>query len=317
MLSQWPVVANVLKASVVLLIVNLKFKGGNSLLFSPIFYMIKINSSQYNYKIIKKQFLKKIEIFSFFRNENGDMSMWLVSPQHGRSYVVGKCQNRYVVSKGNGLSYTQNSLLKSLDQEKDIWGLLLYEDALRDFNLGNEINSLGIKTNEMEAIIELDFPIHINKEVIKPILLQYSVECPFRISDAPFISKRQISQYMKEWKKLDKWNCKHFYEIASHILISNLRILHDNKILHNALTSQNLTWALELLDFELASSPRFPYEKEDYKRHVPDLFNREIIFTYQIILDIAWILRERPDYAYLDSLFRDYGFDFQKEFYLL
>lgn len=278
--------------------------------------MLPIRAQTCNYSILKKDINFQNEIYPLFRSTLGKKKMWLVSPQHGRSYVMGKCENRYVVSKGNGLSYTQNSFLKTLDNEKDIWGLSLYDDALRDFNLCNEINSLGIKTNEMEAIVELDFPIHINNEIINPILLQYSVENPYRISDAAFMSRRQISQYVKDWKKLDKWNCKHFYEIASLILISNLRILHDNKILHNALSSQNLTWALELLDFELASSPGYPYEEEDYNRHIPDLFNREILHIYQIILDIAWILKEKPDYEYLDSLFKDYGFDFQKEFKL-
>lgn len=279
--------------------------------------MIPIQTKVYDFRLLKSHYSPHTNYYPFFRSNTGKEKMWLVSPQHGRSYVVAKSKKKWIISKGNGLSYTQDSLLKSLDQEKELWGLLLYKDALRDFNLGHEINSLGIKTNEMEAIIELDFPIHINNETIKPILLQYSVECPYRISDAPFMYKRQISQYVKDWKTMDKWNCKHFYEIASHILISNLRILHDNKILHNALTSQNLTWALEFLDFELASSPQYPYESEDYKRHVPDLFNREIIFIYQIILDIAWILRETPDYTYLDSLFKDNGFDFQKEFQLI
>lgn len=276
--------------------------------------MISLKAKLYNYATLAGS--PKV-VYPLFRSKTGEERMWLVSPQHGRSFVMGTKDNRWILSKGNGLSYTQNSILKSIDQTTEIWGLLLYKDSLRDFTLGNEIASLGIKTNVMEAIIKLDFPLNLNNETINPILLQYSTESPYRISDASFMTKSQINNHVLNWKKYDKWNCDKNYKIAANILISNLRILHDNQILHNALTSQNITWALELLDFELASSPSFPYHNEDYERHVPDLFNREIIFTYQIILDIAWILNENPDYYYLDSLFNDYGFDFNREFKIL
>ena len=270
------------------------------------------------YNIIATNYSKNIDIYPLIRSKSSKINMWVISPQHGRSYVVGREDNRYIITKGNGLSYTNHRLIKILEQDFEIWGLLRLNDALRDFNLGNEISSLGIKTNRMNAVIELEFNLTFDPtNIIKPILLQYSVECPYRISDAAFIDRKTIHKYIKDWYKLDKWNCDSYYKIAANVLISNLRVLHDHKILHNALTSQNLTWSLELLDFEIASSPRYPYENEDYRRHIPDLFNREILYTYQIILDIAWILKEKPDYNYLDSLFKDYGFDFQKEFRLI
>lgn len=279
--------------------------------------MITVPAQLCDYRIITSHNSKNIDVYPFIRTESSKINMWIISPQHGRSYIVGRKDNRYIITKGNGLSYTNCRLIKILKQDFEIWGLLRLKDALRDFNLGNEISSLGIKTNQMDAVIELELNLTSDPDnIIKPILLQYSVECPYRISDAAFMSQKAIRKYIKEWYKLNKWNCNSNYKIAANVLISNLRILHDNKILHNALTSQNLTWALELLDFEIASSLNYPYEEEEYRRLIPDLYNREILYIYQIILDIAWILRENPDYAYLDSLFKEYGFDFQKEFFL-
>ena len=100
--------------------------------------------------------------------------------------------------------------------------------------------------------------------------------------------------------------------IAANVLIHNLRILHDNNILHNAIHEQNYTWALELLDFELACSPNHPYTKEDDQRHAKDLFAREIIQTYVIINYIAGVLREEPDFKAIDSLFKEFGFDLKQ-----
>lgn len=282
--------------------------------------MIAIPAQCYDYKVLDVANAdKNIDIYPFFRTGSSNIYMWLISPQHGRSYIVKRYKERYIISKGNGLSYTNCDIIKINEQDFELWGLLRLKDAMRDYNLGREIASLGIKTNQMEAVIELDFNLRfLNEELIKnPILLQYSVECPYRISDGAFISQKVINRYIKDWRNLDKWHCDANYKIAAHVLTSNLRILHDHEILHNALTPQNITWALELLDFEIASSPNYPFEREDYRRHIPDLFSREILHIYQIILDIAWILREKPDYNYLDSLFKDYDFDFQTEFKLI
>ena len=252
-------------------------------------------------------------LYPYFRRDKGPRHMAIVSPQHGRSYVVHQPispdDGRYIVSNGNGLSYTTQTIIITPEQTYDIFGLLAKDDALRDFNVGMEIAELGIKTNIMEAVLELNMDVvgH-NSQIIHPYLLQYSVESPYRISDAAFMTKDTIRKYVEKWNSLDEWNCDASYKIAAHVLIRNLRILHDNQILHNAFSSQNLTWALELLDFELAYTPSIPYTKEDYCRHVPDLYDREVMYIYQIILDIAWILQEDVDYGFLDGLFAYYGF---------
>ena len=100
--------------------------------------------------------------------------------------------------------------------------------------------------------------------------------------------------------------------IAADLLLRNLRILHDSKILHNAISEQNYTWSLELLDFELACSPTNPYTSEDDMRHVKDLFPRELLQTYVIINYIAGILGEVVDFKIVDNLYKEYGFDIGK-----
>ena len=92
--------------------------------------------------------------------------------------------------------------------------------------------------------------------------------------------------------------------------MSNLRVLHDNEVLHNAIQIQNYTWALELLDFELSCSPSYPYSQEDDRRHVKSLFARELIQTYEVINYIAGVLQEPVDYQKIDDIYAKYGFDF-------
>ena len=253
-------------------------------------------------------------IFPCLRNIYGGKEMFCPSPLHGRSFVVGRTDNgRYIVSKGNGLSYTQYQFLNTGEFGDDTLGLLLRKDAERDFTMGQEIEALGIKTNHMEYVIELEQEIHLpNGHTIKPVLLQYDVECPYRICDAPFMTQEQIQSEVAKWEHMNEKGFDQAYLIAANVLIQNLRILHDHKILHNAIHEQNYTWALELLDFELACSPTHPYEREDDRRHVKSLFPREILQTYVIINYIAGVLREDIDYAVVDALFSEYGFDIQR-----
>lgn len=237
----------------------------------------------------------------------------LVSPEHGRSYVVGKRGDRYIVSKGNGLSYSQLAFINTKEHSSDTWGLLLRQDAVRDFIVGNEVRNLGIKTNHMEYVLELDRYILLeNGKQLKPVLLQYSVECPYRLSDAAYMGHDEIMHWVDKWDSMFPNNNEYHYQTAAEVLIRNLRVLQDNGILHNAISNQNYTWALELLDFEIAHSPNYPYTMEDAQRHVLDLYAREIIFTYQIIVQVAGYLHEQVDFRWMDSLFEQYGFDIKQ-----
>ena len=252
--------------------------------------------------------------FPYLRSRDGDKEIWCPSPLHGRSFVVGKAPNgRFIVSKGNGLCYTQHPFLHTGEFYDGTWGLLLRQDAERDFIMGQEIEALGIKTNHMEYVIEIDKKIQLpNGHVVKPVLLQYDVECPYRICDAAFMTQAQILNEVSKWEQMNERCYAKAHMIAANVLIKNLRILHDHNILHNALSEQNYTWALELLDFELACSPTHPYNNEDDMKHVKDLFPRELMQTYVIINYIAGVLHEVINYSQVDALFAEYGFDLKQ-----
>lgn len=253
--------------------------------------------------------------FPFLSHKGGGVSMYNISPIHCRSFVVGQHEDgRYIVSKGNGLSYSEYRFLYTPEMPTDVWGLLRKEDAIRDFYCGQDVQALGIKTNQMECVLELDYPIYIpqTQETLNPCLLQYNVECPYRIADAGFMKPEQIWKEVHKWEKLTDKSFQEDYLIAADVLIRNLKIMHNNGVLHNALTFENLTWALELLDFELCHTRQHPYSKEDYARHVPDLFDREVIDTYRLIIYIAGILHQQVDFQLIDNMFLEYGFDLRK-----
>ena len=93
------------------------------------------------YTIIKSNDVS-VPPFPYFRDSSGNRTMICVSPHHGRSYIVSKKDGRYIVSKGNGLSYTQYSHVHSGEFDDYTWGILLKDEAERDFESGIEVHDL-------------------------------------------------------------------------------------------------------------------------------------------------------------------------------
>ncbi len=278
-----------------------------------IIIMESLKAKEIKYHILKNNEKVNFAPFPYLRDADGDKIMWSVSPNHGRSYVVDKDKGKYIISKGNGLSYTQYKSIYTSEYGNNIWGLSLREDAERDFLLGLEIQSLGIKTNTMECVLELEYTVQLtNGVIIKPVLLQYSVECPYRIYDTAYMPKVELEKQVNKWERLNKKDYDKPYLIAADILVSNLRTMHSNNILHNAIHPHNYTWALELLDFELSYSPRHPYLKREDNEQVAILMKREILQTYEVIKHIAFGIGDNIDYAQVDNIFDEYGFDLSK-----
>lgn len=273
--------------------------------------MKNYRAKECSYIILRSNPLCSSEPIPLFRDPDGDKIMYCVGPNHGRSFVVGRTNDgKYIISKGNGLSYSQFQFLFTPENNENTWGLLLRDSAIRDFDLGMEIASLGIRTNKMEYVIELETKIQLTSgHIISPILLQYVVDCPYRICDTPYMPKYIIDEQVQKWEQLNERGFEDYYMIAANVLISNLRKLHLNNILHNAIHYQNYTWALELLDFEIACSPAHPYSKSVDMSIVKDLFSREVVQTYEIINHIAGCLGENIDYKKVDDLFAEYGFE--------
>ena len=271
--------------------------------------MQKISAKKVPFTLLKTS-ETEVAPFPYLRDSSGAENMVCISPHHGRSFIVSKEDERFIVSKGNGLSYTQYTYLYSGEFDENTWGILLEDDAIRDFEVGKEIRDLGIKTNIMQYVIKLEHEIRlIDGHTLFPVLLQYSVECPYRICDFPYMDKNEVYKEVEKWEKYNAKGYRQSSLIAAEVLVNNLRILHSNQILHNAIHPQNYTWALELLDFEISHSPKYPYTQTEYLDVVKKLFPREIIQTYDVINHIAASLGETINHAELEELFWQHGFD--------
>ena len=272
--------------------------------------MRTFKASIQDYRVICESDNHSCSPIPLLRDNDGDHIIHCLSPIHGRSFVLkqGQTYKPWTIGKGNGLSYTNKPLVKTTPDFTDTWGGLTLDSAIRDFKICMEVNQLGIQTNRMDYVLELDFDILQNGNSQRAALLQYSVQCPYRISDYGFVPRLVMQDAITSWKALTTKSYNDRYLIAADVLLRNLRIMHDNNIMHNALHPQNYTWALELLDFEASRSDKCPYSSSEYETNVAYLFDMEILQTYEVINYIAWCLGEKINYATLDRLFEEYGF---------
>lgn len=236
------------------------------------------------------------------------------SPLHGRSLIANfnPDLNRYIITKGNGLTYFPFGFISTGEMEDYAWGLLRPEDAIRDFKSGNYINKLGILTNNMEAVYKLEKqPIsHLKlNNTVEPTILQYNVHCPYRIADMPFLSKQTVLFFIEQWSNFHNIEYSLIHCNAADILISNIRKLHDNGVLHNSIHIQNYTLSLELVDFELSRTPDTPYDIENEEHVYKALQNREIIQSLEIVNHIAYYFDEILNYGILRKIMTKYGYE--------
>lgn len=235
------------------------------------------------------------------------------TPMHGRSVVVShdRQSQRYIAIKGCGLTYSPYTFVSTGEFNDHVWGATKKQAALREYVAGRFISDLGIRTNQMQAVFELEESEMITmqgKRRIRPTIVQYSVESPYRIGDIPFLDRKQVMNCIDRWSsyKVDYPTTAHL--VAAEILFGAIRQMHSSNVLHNAIDQHNLTLALELLDFEMSSTPNMPYPRKD-QRDVARLMPREVMHAFEIVSFIAFYLREKTNDKKLLQLMEKNGFE--------
>lgn len=236
------------------------------------------------------------------------------SPLHGRS-VIAKYNidsNRYTITKGNGLTYFPFNFVATEELENYAWGYLRKDDAIRDYQSGNYISKLGILTNKMEAVFTLEpQSIMLSSQIkkIEPTILQYSVICPYRISDILFLSREMILSFVNRWADFHEKIHSEIHCTSAEVLLKNIRLMHENDVLHNAIHSQNYTLSLELLDFELSRTPITPYDNDNDEQTYKKLQKREIMQSLEIVNHIAFFFKEKVNSKLLRQIMIKNGFE--------
>lgn len=230
---------------------------------------------------------------------NSHVKAIIPSPWHGRSVSICKSNKKWIVIKGAGCPYMKYPYTITPENKNRYWGLITKDECLREYYFMNKVNSLGVKTSTFLSINKLigDF-----KTSIQPYNLIYSLETPLRLIDLDFLNpeqKKLIKNKLLNKSKYKKLHL-HFIDVISEYLLT----LYSNGIIHNSLSTHNITLSLELIDFE-ASFERETCEEGEFNKLIP----REIVQLREIGFSIAYWFEEKYNINDVEDIIHSKRFD--------
>ena len=86
-------------------------------------FSCRYSAQEVGYSILYKN-PTNVNPFPLLKSNTGNSTLYNICPAtHCRSFVVSKTDDRFIVSKGNGLSYTEWTFLNTGEFGDDTWGV--------------------------------------------------------------------------------------------------------------------------------------------------------------------------------------------------
>lgn len=224
------------------------------------------------------------------------------SPWHGRSIHWVDSGGVHVL-KGSGVPYLPQPYLDTGELPGYIWGGLRGDDALREWNILMAAQSWGIRCPEPGAVFRYDFsqpPIPGHPFEYHGWL--YRVDSPYRLVDLEFLGQKGGSLLTAAIRKTG-WKGDLLHLGLAHWLGLTLSRVRRAGWFHNAVTTHNITVALELLDFEAAHRLDDP----SVDRAMRDaLLAREQVHALEVLYYVSFWLGEQFNAAVAGAVLNEY-----------
>lgn len=225
----------------------------------------------------------------------------------------------YIDIKGLGMPRKANDAHMALRRKgpEEVWGLLDYEDARRDWNISSQLIKKGVRTSAPLAIISITEVITPEGKVVsvekmkkwgsmgeefRPVLYLRAFPEVMRIADARVedIEKFAKVHGMKNAEEYMKWFVK---EVAE-----NLARMHNHGLVHKNIIGHNLTLDGRIVDNDTVETvkmhsnnrfARFFFEKVKH-----EAFSRDVEHAARVIM-CELVFQKHSDKLKLVSLFLD------------
>lgn len=237
-----------------------------------------------NVEILDSYFDNNFGLSLLKSNNFGAISGILLSPWHGRSHcLTSKLGDLWIIIKGTGCPYMPNPYTPTQCMNGSKWGMLDRKDAEKEFEIMKQVAEFKTETSIPLALKKIIHP------SFAPYLIYYGLKNPYRLIDLDFMNQND-KKLVRE--NIFRDNCGRFnstHLIATYKISKTLKRLYDNGLIHNSLSTHNITCALELLDFEASIQVlNSNYSSETLN----NLVLREMIQLREIAYQIAWWFNE-------------------------
>lgn len=258
-----------------------------------------------DYKILKKSsvFNHKIEACFVSMNGQNHQNGFLVSSFHGRSIVTNYSDGYYRILKGVGFTLYDKTIINLCEYfDNHIWGVLSKKDAIQEYDFGHLAYSKGVYCPIYESVYSLSKNNYsgVGIKRIQPVILQYRVHSPVRISDAAFFEKSILINHIEQLYNTNESIQKQFIDRC----VNNLSSLHNNYLFYNSLNIFNVCLSGEFLDFENSLSDSHS-DFSEMQKYMP----RELINLMFVIHAFASVINEDFNIKYFKSRIKSHYLD--------
>lgn len=221
------------------------------------------------------------------------------SPWHGRSVSIFKSNDKWMIIKGAGCPYLDSPYKKTPENNDRYWGLISKEDCYKEYEMMIRVQNLGVKTCNFSSINQIlgDFNTESN-----PYNLIYTLENPLRLIDLDFLGEEKKNLVKENLTKDSNYDEVHLTVVE--YLSIQLEKLYANGIIHNALSTHNITLSLELIDFE-TSFDKETFGVKNFEMFIP----RELIHLREIGFSLSHWFRENYNIRNVEKIIKAKKFD--------
>lgn len=237
--------------------------------------------------------------YSFVEDETMDkIQCEIPSPWHGRSVCILRNDNKWIIIKGAGCPYLSIPYEKTPENKNRYWGMINKEDCYREYLMMEKVSNMGIKTSIFSSINKIigDFGTH-----IQPYNLIYTLENPLRLIDLDFLNHKKKNLVKNKLTDNSKFDEVHL--TVTDFISNQIYILYTNGVVHNALSTHNITLSLELIDFE-SSFEKKTYGEKTFRSLIP----RELIHLREIAFSLSCWFNEKYNVTEVDRIIKSKNF---------
>jgi len=211
----------------------------------------------------------------------------VISPLHGRSAWIMNPKWGAVSIKGIGWTIGNIPELPSPKDSRMIFGLYERESAAREWNVSQYLEQNKIRSTHVLGYAEDINPLKdslrfIDGSTAHSTLLYTKSISPWRVADLVWMNEIEKKIAFSIIMKACLWNEKDFISCFMSELCNSIAMYHSLGCINDSLSSDNVTLAAEITDFEWFGTPLHPLPdgtllENDTKRRC-----KEIIYAYEI-----------------------------------
>ena len=212
----------------------------------------------------------------------------VLSPLHGRSAWISDPRLGNVSIKGVGWTLGPVCFFPSPKDSQLYFGLYPLRDGLREWGVSEFLAENDVGASRVLGVATFE-PVGFNKipkfqdgSEVEPALLYSSSRTSWRVADLPWMYVSERVQLLEEVAAICGWSLDFFVRDFCCSLGKTMARYHQLDCINDTLSSDNVTLAAEIVDYEWFTTPNHPLPDGSQYENASLRKRKEATYAYEI-----------------------------------